>query len=82
MNRPSKARIRHSFERAAPTYAAAAVVQRRMIDTPAYGLTIIWALAGIIVANLGANLGVAVLAAVGITLMVLVILFRPGEDLT
>lgn len=60
----------------------AAVVQRRMIDTPAYGLTIVWALAGIIVANLGANLGVAVLAAVGITLMVLVILFRPAERLT
>jgi malonyl-CoA O-methyltransferase len=38
MNRPSKARIRDSFERAAPTYDAAAVVQRRVCDLLAAGL--------------------------------------------
>jgi malonyl-CoA O-methyltransferase len=38
MNRPSKARIRDSFERAAPTYDAAAVVQRRVSDLLAAGL--------------------------------------------
>jgi malonyl-CoA O-methyltransferase len=45
MNRPSKTRIRQSFERAAPTYDAAAVVQRRVCDLLAAGLP----------ANLGAN---------------------------
>ena len=38
MNRPSKARIRDSFERAAPTYDAAAVVQRRVCARLAAGL--------------------------------------------
>ena len=38
MNRPSKARIRDSFERAAATYDAAAVVQRRVCDLLATGL--------------------------------------------
>ncbi|MGB8884806.1 MAG: malonyl-ACP O-methyltransferase BioC [Azonexus sp.] len=45
MNRPAKARIRHSFERAAPTYDAAAVVQRRVCALLATGLP----------ADLGAN---------------------------
>ena len=36
--RPSKARIRNAFERAAPTYDAAAVVQRRVCDLLAAGL--------------------------------------------
>jgi malonyl-CoA O-methyltransferase len=38
MSRPSRARIRNSFERAAPTYAAAAVVQRRVCARLAAGL--------------------------------------------
>ena len=38
MNRPSKTRIRQSFERAAPTYDAAAVVQRRVCALLAAGL--------------------------------------------
>ena len=38
MSRPSKARIRNSFERAAPTYDAAAVVQRRVCALLAAGL--------------------------------------------
>jgi malonyl-CoA O-methyltransferase len=38
MNKPSKARIRDAFERAAPTYDAAAVVQRRVCDLLAAGL--------------------------------------------
>ena len=38
MSRPSKARIRNSFERAAPTYDAAAVVQRRVCARLAAGL--------------------------------------------
>lgn len=38
MNRPTKARIRDSFERAASTYDAAAVVQRRVCDLLAAGL--------------------------------------------
>ncbi len=38
MNKPSKARIRAAFERAAPTYDAAAVVQRRVCDLLAAGL--------------------------------------------
>ena len=38
MSRPSRARIRDSFERAAPTYGAAAVVQRRVCTRLAAGL--------------------------------------------
>ena len=38
MSRPSRARIRDSFERAAPTYDAAAVVQRRVCARLAAGL--------------------------------------------
>ena len=38
MSRPSRARIRNSFERAAPTYDAAAVVQRRVCARLAAGL--------------------------------------------
>jgi len=38
MNKPSKALIRNAFERAAPTYDAAAVVQRRVCDLLAAGL--------------------------------------------
>ncbi|MCG2578198.1 malonyl-ACP O-methyltransferase BioC [Dechloromonas sp. XY25] len=32
MTKPSKARVRHSFERAAPTYDSAAAIQRRICD--------------------------------------------------
>ena len=38
MSRPARARIRNSFERAAPTYDAAAVVQRRVCARLAAGL--------------------------------------------
>jgi hypothetical protein len=37
---------------------------------PVYSLTVIWALIGVIVANAGANLTVAVLAASGIAVLV------------
>ncbi len=36
---------------------------------PVYGLTVVWALAGVIVANLGANLTVAILSGAGILVM-------------
>jgi hypothetical protein len=53
--------------------AVAAVVQRRRAPMPVYGLTVIWALVGVIVANAGANLTVAALAAAGIALMAAVL---------
>jgi hypothetical protein len=47
----------------------AVTVQMRRPQMPVYGLTVIWALAGVIAANAGANLTVAVLAASGIAVM-------------
>jgi hypothetical protein len=49
--------------------AIAVTVQMRRPAMPVYGLTVIWALVGVIVANAGANLTVAVLAASGIAVM-------------
>jgi hypothetical protein len=50
--------------------AIAVTVQMRRPHMPVYGLTVIWALIGVIVANAGANLTVAVLAASGIAVLV------------
>lgn len=47
----------------------AVIMQRRRAAMPVYGLTMIWALVGVIVANAATNVTVAVLAAVGIALM-------------
>ncbi len=47
----------------------AVTVQMRRPEMPVYGLTVIWALIGVIVANIGANTTVAVLAASGIAVM-------------
>jgi len=44
-------------------------VQMRRLEMPVYGLTVIWALVGVIVANAGANVTVAVLAGSGIAVM-------------
>jgi hypothetical protein len=41
---------------------------------PVYGLTVIWALAGITVANAGLNPTIAILAGLGIGLMALTLL--------
>ena len=49
--------------------AIAVTAQMRRPAMPVYGLTVIWALAGIIVANASANLTVAILAASGIGVM-------------
>jgi hypothetical protein len=49
--------------------AIAVSVQMRRPAMPVYGLTVIWALAGVIVANAGGNLTVAVLAGSGIAVM-------------
>lgn len=49
--------------------AVAVVVQRRRPAMPVYGLTMIWALAGVIVANATVNPAVAFLASAGIALM-------------
>lgn len=49
--------------------AIAVAVQRARPAMPVYGLTVIWALAGVIVANLGANLTVAILSGAGILVM-------------
>ena len=49
--------------------AIAVTVQMRRPAIPVYGLTVIWALAGIIAANASANLTVAILAASGIGVM-------------
>lgn len=50
--------------------AISVTVQMRRPQMPVYGLTVIWALVGVIVANASANLTVAVLAASGIAVMV------------
>jgi hypothetical protein len=47
----------------------AVTVQMRRPAMPVYGLTVIWALAGVIVANAGGNLTVAVMAGSGIAVM-------------
>ena len=49
--------------------AIAVTVQMRRPAMPVYGVTVIWALAGVIVANASANLTVAILAASGIGVM-------------
>jgi hypothetical protein len=49
--------------------AIAVTVQMRRPAMPVYGLTVIWALVGVIVANAEANLTVAVLAALGIAII-------------
>lgn len=49
--------------------ALAVAVQRARPRMPVYGLTVIWALAGVIVANLGANPTVAILSGVGIAVL-------------
>lgn len=47
----------------------AVTVQMRRPAMPVYGLTVIWALVGVIAANAGANLTVAALAASGIAVL-------------
>jgi hypothetical protein len=47
----------------------AVTVQLRRPQMPVYGLTVIWALVGVIVANASANLTVAALAGAGIAVM-------------
>ena len=47
----------------------AVAVQRARPRMPVYGLTVVWALAGVIVANLGANPTVAILSGVGIAVL-------------
>jgi len=54
--------------------AIAVLVQMRRPTMPVYGLTVIWALVGVIVANAAANLTVAVLAASGVAVMTIAIL--------
>lgn len=49
--------------------AIAVMVQLRRPQMPVYGLTVIWALVGVIVANASANLTVALLAGAGIAVM-------------
>lgn len=55
----------------------AVTVQMRRPEMPVYGLTVIWALIGVIVANASANLTVAVLAASGIAVMAITIWQAP-----
>ena len=57
----------------AATLALATWVQRRKAQMPVYGLTVIWALAGIVVANAGLNPVVATAAGLGIGLMALIL---------
>jgi hypothetical protein len=47
----------------------AVTVQMRRPQMPVYGLTVIWALVGVIVANTSANMTVAALAGAGIAIM-------------
>jgi len=47
----------------------AVTVQMRRPQMPVYGLTVIWALVGVIVANANANMTVAALAGAGIAIM-------------
>ncbi|WP_439155734.1 hypothetical protein [Yoonia sp.] len=56
----------------------AAIVQRQT-GAPGYGLTVIWALVGIIVANGTSEMGVSALAALGIGAM-LVLTLRPSPS--
>lgn len=49
--------------------ALAVLVQMRLPRAPEYGLTVIWALIGVVAANAGDNLTVALLAAGGIVIM-------------
>lgn len=49
--------------------AVALLVQRARPRMPVYGLTVIWALGGVIVANAQANLTVAILSGIGIAVM-------------
>lgn len=53
------------------TLALATWTQRQKPHMPVYGLTVIWALIGITVANTGLNPTVAILAGIGIALMAL-----------
>ncbi len=55
----------------------AVTVQMRRPEMPVYGLTVIWALVGVIVANYSANLTVAVLAASGIAVVAVTIWQSP-----
>lgn len=55
------------------TLALATWVQRKKPQMPVYGLTVIWALAGIVVANAGLNPTIAIAAGLGIGLMALVL---------
>jgi hypothetical protein len=55
----------------------AVIVQMRRPQMPVYGLTVIWALMGVIVANASANVTVAVLAASGIVVMALTVWGAP-----
>lgn len=55
----------------------AVTVQMRRPQMPVYGLTVIWALVGVIVANANANLTVAVLAASGIAVMAITLWQAP-----
>jgi len=57
----------------AATLTLATWVQRQQPRMPVYGLTVIWALAGIVVVNAGLNPTVAILAGLGIALMALVL---------
>lgn len=53
------------------TLALATWIQRQKPRMPVYGLTVVWALIGITVANAGLNPTVAILAGIGIALMAL-----------
>lgn len=55
----------------AATLALAITIQRRKPQMPVYGLTVIWALAGITVANAGLNPAAAIAAGLGIAAMAL-----------
>ena len=55
----------------ATTLALSIAVQRRKPRMPVYGLTVIWALAGIVVANAGLNPAAAIAAGLGIAAMAL-----------
>lgn len=55
----------------------AVMVQMRRPQMPVYGLTVIWALVGVIVANASVNVIVAVLAASGIAVMAVTIWQAP-----
>lgn len=54
----------------------AIAIQWQKPRMPVYGLTVIWALVGVIVANAGLNVAVALAAGAGITLMALTLIIR------